>query len=134
GGRPGAEGAPRPRLRLGGGARAGRAVAGALVDHGPDDLVALARLDHRRDPADQVVGRQVHQAHALGRAAGAADGLRLEADDLALLGDQQHLLALAHRAGGDQLALAVADLDRADALGRAALARVLGHRRALPVP
>ena len=52
-------------------------------------------------PHDQVLVGHVHHAHALGGAARAADDVHRDADDLAQLRDQQQLLALAHRPGGD---------------------------------
>ena len=71
------------------------------------------------------------QGHALGGAALLADLRHRGADQHAAGGDQHHLVVVVDQHRADQRAVALGSLDRDHALAAAAVARVLGDRRAL---
>src|SRR5262245_2327933 len=109
-------------LRSRSGRQRGLRLLLALVGFGElghaDDAVALLELD---------------DAHALGGAAGLADVLDLDANELASLRDQQELVGVRHRLDARHRAVLVGDLDVDHARSAAALEPVLLDLRALPV-
>src|SRR5215470_19008230 len=86
------------------------------------------------DRADFVVGVEVDDAHAHRVAALRRHIVRVDADDLALGGDDEHVIAGAHLQHADDHAVAAAGLDVDDALAGAALQPVFVEWRALAVP
>src|SRR5467141_3456738 len=74
---------------------------------------------------------QVDEAHALSRAAHLANLLDAHAYEHAARGDEHDLVLVAHQHGADELAVAFARLDPDHPLRAAAVARVIGDRRAL---
>src|SRR5262245_57170984 len=102
-------------------------AVGALGgDLGPGGLVGQAD-----DRDDLLALLHLEQHHALGAAAGDADVVDRAADELAAVGDQHDLVAVAHREGGDDLAVALGHLDAGDAGAAAAGDAVLVGRAAL---
>ena len=69
---------------------------------------------------------EAHHNHALRRAAGALDPIDCGSHDGAAIGDQHHLIALAHDPSTNEVALALDELRRLDAHRAAPLGRVLG--------
>ncbi len=84
-------------------------------------------------PASASSSPRLMSLHALRRAAGFADLGNARADQHAAGGDQHDLVVSRNELRGDELAVALAALDRDHALRAAAVARVLGDRRALAV-
>src|SRR5205814_10223081 len=74
---------------------------------------------------DLVVWLQVEQTHALGGAAGGANGLGVDADDLAELADDHQLRSVVDQLDGIDLADAVSDGHVLDAAAAAGLETVL---------
>ena len=74
---------------------------------------------------DFVLVFEVEQLDALGGAAGGADGLGVDADDLAVLADDHELGGLVDQEDGVDLAVAGGGLDVDDALAAAGLQAVL---------
>src|SRR5262245_17926004 len=85
------------------------------------------------DRADLVVGVEVDDAHAHRVAALRRDVVRVDADDLALGGDDQHVVTRPDLEHAHHGAVATAGLDVDDALAGAALQPVFVERRALAV-
>ena len=85
------------------------------------------RLVQRRDRHQPIAFGQVHQPHALRVAADRAQVAGLHADDLALLGDEQQLVAVGDAGDADDEAVALARLDVLEADAAARLPR--GTRR-----
>ena len=88
-------------------------------------------LQHFFDAGEVRTLVEVDQRHALGRAPLFPDLRHLGADDHAAGGNQHHLVLLFHQHRADETAVAIARVDRDHALGAAAMASVLGNRRAL---
>ena len=84
-------------------------------------------------PLSLAPSSSADQRHALRRAAEFADFGDAGAHQHALVGDQHDLVVGMHQRRGDDLAVALALLDRDHALGAAAVARVLGDACALAV-
>ena len=76
-----------------------------------------------------VVGVEVEEFYALGAAACGADGLGVDADDLAELADDHHLAGLVDEVDAGDLAVLGRGLDVDDALAAAGLEAVLDRRR-----
>src|SRR3954452_12718716 len=68
------------------------------------------RLDHRRERRDLLALAEAHHDHALRRATEALELLDGDADDRPAVGDQHHLVALAHHARARELALRLGEL------------------------
>src|SRR5579883_913764 len=85
----------------------------------------------RADGGHLVALLEVHHLHALGQAAGLADGLYHGADDDAVLADEHQLVLGGDDAHAGQLAALFAQLHGEHALNAAAGGAVLLDRRAL---
>ncbi len=95
------------------------------------DLRFLRRNDDRG--GNLVFIFEMQQADALGGAAGGADGLGIDADDLAVLADDHQLRCLVDQLDGADLAVARSRLDVDNTLAAAGLQTVFVHIRALAV-
>src|SRR6267142_1102070 len=84
-----------------------------------------------RDRAHAVVGVEVDDAYAHRVAPLRGDFAGVDADDLALGGDEQDVVALAHLQHADHGAVAAGGLDVADAFAAASSQSILLERRAL---
>ena len=81
------------------------------------------RLCQRRDRDEPIAFGQIHQPHALRVAADRPEIAGLHADDLALLGDEQQLVAVGDAGDADDEAVALARLHVLEADAAARLAR-----------
>ena len=106
-------------------ASAASASASGVAPASPVGVVLDDAL--QADQLGAVVERD--QRHALRRAAELADLGDAGAHQHAVVGDQHDLVVGPHQRGGDDLAVALALLDRDHALGAAAVARVLDDAR-----
>src|SRR6266705_5227442 len=91
----------------------------------------LLLLGHALDTGELRALVEIEEPHALSRAAHLADLLHARAYEDATGGDEHDLVLVAHQHRADDLAVALARLDRDHALRAAAVARVFGDRRAL---
>ena len=93
----------------------------------------LVRLRQRRHRHEPIAFGQIHQPHALRVAADRPQVAGLHADDLALLGHEQQLVAVGDAGDADDQAVALARLDVLEADAAARLAAVLADVGALAV-
>ena len=105
-------------------------VGGRLHELG----VVVVRSDDRCQGRDVLALTQPRHDHTLRRAARALDPVDGHADHRARIGDEHHLVALAHDAGAGEASLALDELRGLDPHRAAALDRILGDAGALAPP
>src|SRR6266851_33578 len=113
-------------------ALAAPAPRAAANPSGRQQLIVATELTIATNGAETPVPCfQAQQARALGGAAGLADLVGVDADDLAVRGDDHHVGLFGHLEGGHHLAIALGSIQVDDALAPAGGDAGFGERRAL---